>query len=129
VTQKRPLVSFEGRPFDLAGRGRHRLGLANARREPQVEILSPRMSARQLQAPSTPVSAQVNPQTAITANSDAPGKASGCAVARPRNRVDSGAGTKEGEQEAPRWTAYESRGGLFGLLLGERHHTWSFSGG
>jgi hypothetical protein len=90
-----------------------------------------RTSARPLQAPSTLVSSQVNPQAAITATSDAPGKAtaalspaSGTGPAADLAPVQKKANKKH--RVGPR---YESRGGLFGLLLGERHHTWGFSGG
>jgi hypothetical protein len=83
------------------------------------------VAARTLQAPLTPVSAQVNPEAAITATSDAPGKATatlspaaGTGPAADLAPVQKTANKKH--RVGPR---YESRGGLFGLLLGQRHHT------
>jgi hypothetical protein len=84
-----------------------------------------RTSARPLQAPLTPVSAQVNPEAAIPATIDAPGKAT--ATLSPAAGTGPAADlapvqkkTNKKHRVGPR---YESRGGLFGLLLGQRHHT------
>ena len=85
----------------------------------------PSVAARTLQAPLTPVSAQVNPEAAITATSDAPGNATatlspaaGTGPAGDLAPVQKKANKKH--RVGPR---YELRGGLFGLLLGQRHHT------
>jgi len=83
------------------------------------------VAARTLQAPLTPVSAQVNPEAAITATSDAPGKAT--ATLSPAAGTGPVADLAQAQKKANKkhrvGPRYESRGGLFGLLLGQRHHT------
>jgi hypothetical protein len=89
-----------------------------------------RTLVRPLQAPLTPISAQVNPQIATTATSDAPGKvAPALSPAAGTGPADLAPVKKKAIKKHRIEPRYESRGGLFGLLLGERHHTWGFSGG
>jgi hypothetical protein len=84
-----------------------------------------RTSTRPLQAPLTPVSAQVNPEAAITATSDAPGKATATLspAAGTGPAADLAPAQKKANKKHRVGPRYESRGGLFGLLLGQRHHT------
>jgi hypothetical protein len=89
-----------------------------------------RTLVRPLQAPLTPISAQVNPQTVTTATSDAPGKvAAALSPAAGTGPADLAPVQKKAIKKHRVEPRYEPRGGLFGLLLGERHHTWGFSGG
>ena len=87
-----------------------------------------RTLVRPLQAPLTPISAQVNPRTTTTR--DAPGKvAAALSPAAGTGPADLAPVQKKAIKKHRVEPRYESRGGLFGLLLGERHHTWGFSGG
>ena len=89
-----------------------------------------RTLVRPLQAPLTPISAQVNPQTATTATSDAPGKAAAAlSPAAGTGPADLAPVQKKAIKKHRVEPRYESRGGLFDLLPGERHHPWVFSGG
>jgi hypothetical protein len=89
-----------------------------------------RTLVRPLQAPLTPISAQVNPRTTTTATSDAPGKvAAALSPAAGTGPADLAPVQKKATKKHRVEPRDESRGGLFGLLLGERHHTWGFSGG
>jgi hypothetical protein len=84
------------------------------------------VAARPLQAPLTPVSAQVNPEAAITAaTSDAPRKATATLspAAGTGPAADLAPVQKKANKKHRVGPRYESRGGLFGLLLGQRHHT------
>jgi hypothetical protein len=82
------------------------------------------VAARTLQAPLTPASAQVNPEAAITATNGAPGKATGTLspAAGTGPAADLAPVQKKANKKHRVGPRYESRGGLFGLLLGQRHH-------
>jgi hypothetical protein len=83
------------------------------------------VAARTLQGPLTPVSAQVNPEAAIAATSDTPGKATAALspAAGTGPAADLAPAQKKANKKHRVGPRYESRGGLFGLLLGQRHHT------